>query len=381
MDKARVKEVIKDICNFNYVNLIDLFSDDFNPDSSNSQPTFHSIEAEKLEDHLLDLLFLTSNFKLNAAHGRAIVALGEFAQKKVYSEEEKEAVFSSLKKISSIFTKILSKEKMQLYVKVIKRNQDLHFEEANYKKGQLQAFSSRLQKQFVNNIERIENDLQSDKIKADLLNLFPRGELMSVNNYNEESSNFFISIGYDSFQWIMPIQILKTFVFTYFGDEVKALLNDVVVEGFFNSPEYKSDFAQKIFSCGEAKNKIIDFENSFEKEKENDIAVMRSWGREANKNPDFGRRLSTAINKANYAAQHLLEELVTSFKDSHTLIGRMLEDSHKVNSDDITNIKMLFNSSRNRDFVEILEKQYPHWQFFLEIMKNYVIVFKKSGEN
>ena len=35
---------------------------------------------------------------------------------------------------------------------------------------------------------------------------------------------------------------------------------------------------------------------------------------------------------------------------------------------------MLFSTVRNRDSVENLEKQINLWNFFLEIMKNYVII-------
>ena len=35
---------------------------------------------------------------------------------------------------------------------------------------------------------------------------------------------------------------------------------------------------------------------------------------------------------------------------------------------------MLFSTARNRDSVENLEKHINLWNFFLEIMKNYVII-------
>ena len=72
--------------------------------------------------------------------------------------------------------------------------------------------------------------------------------------------------------------------------------------------------------------------------------------------------------------QHLLKKEVKAFKDLYAIILSLLSESHKSKTENITNIKMLFSSARNRDSVEILEKQVNLWNFFLEIMKNYVII-------
>ena len=55
--------------------------------------------------------------------------------------------------------------------------------------------------------------------------------------------------------------------------------------------------------------------------------------------------------------QHLLKKEVKAFKDLYAIILSLLSESHKSKTENITNIKMLFSSARNRDSVEILEKQ------------------------
>ena len=52
----------------------------------------------------------------------------------------------------------------------------------------------------------------------------------------------------------------------------------------------------------------------------------------------------------------------------------MLNDAKKTAPDTITNIKVLLNSSRNRDAAEQLELQFDMWKVFLAIMKNYVLI-------
>jgi hypothetical protein len=58
----------------------------------------------------------------------------------------------------------------------------------------------------------------------------------------------------------------------------------------------------------------------------------------------------------------------------YEILQTLISESHKSKTENISNIKMLFSTARNRDSVENLEKQINLWNFFLEIMKNYVII-------
>ncbi len=49
-----------------------------------------------------------------------------------------------------------------------------------------------------------------------------------------------------TFQWILPMKILKTFLLEYITPNVKNLLNDLVIEGFFNNPNYKTNFSTMV---------------------------------------------------------------------------------------------------------------------------------------
>ena len=85
---------------------------------------------------------------------------------------------------------------------------------------------------------------------------------------------------------------------------------------------------------------------------------------------DFSKKIET-INAVIY---HLLKKEVKALKDMYIILQTLLSESHKSKTENISNIKMLFSTVRNRDSVENLEKQINLWNFFLEIMKNYVII-------
>ena len=365
---------LNDICNFRYIDVIHLFSPDFNPNMKEQNPVFMNVDVNLLENHFLDLLFLISNYEITAAQARAIVSLARSQSLNYESEKAQEQIVSSLRKIASVFNHVLTKENLQLYLKVIKQDSELTFKEAPFSSNKLSAFSTRLQRQFITTINRIETELQDEQIQNEISALFSGYNFMELEIYNNDNSEFFINMGFPSFLWITPMRILKSFLEYFFTDDIKALLNDIVVEGFFDNPAYKTEFAQKVFACNESKTHFTAFEDSFKKGAEYDIAIMKSFARECGINPELGKRLTTSIEKLNNDAAKLLQTEASAFNQLYTIMVAVFAEAHKVNATDITNIKMIFNSSRNRDKVEHLENIFDKWANFLEIMKNYVSI-------
>ena len=365
---------LNDICNFKSIDVVNMFCPDFNPTIQNQNLNFISVESNKLDKYFLDLLFLTSNYEITAAQGRALVALNQLLTGKFEDDMAAEKILSSLRKISAILNHTLNKENLVLFLKVIKQTSNIQFQEASFTSNKISDYVMRLSRQFTTTFDRIETELQDQQISDDTNSLFEGKQLIEVEHYNQENSNFFVSVGFPSFLWITPVKILKSFVHYFFSEQVQSLLNDIVVEGFFNNPDYKSEFAQKVFTCTETINKIKEFENLFAKGGTYDMSVLKSYAREYNANQDLGKKLAISIESANGAANKLLKSECVAFKQMHTLIKDLLEEAHKVSATEITNIKLLFNSSRNKEKVVLLENQFSRWQFFIDIMKNYVVL-------
>ena len=363
---------LNEICNFNYLDIINMFCPDFNPTIPSQNPTFISVESNKLDKYFMDFLFLTNNFEITASQGRALVALNQLLTGKYEDDIAAEKILSSLRRISAVINHTLTKENLILYLKVIKQTSDVQIQEAAYKTNKLSEYVTRLSRQFTTTFDRIETELQDQQITEDTDQLFEGKQLLEVEHYNLDNSNYFVAVGFPSFLWITPVKILKSFVNYFYSEQIQSLLNDIVVEGFFNNPDYKTEFAQKVFACSETAGKIKEFENMFAKGGSLDIAILKSYAREYNSNQDLGKKLAISIESANNAANKLLRTECIAFKQMHTLLKGLLEEAHKVSASEITNIKLLFNSSRNKEKVMLLESQFNKWQFFIDIMKNYV---------
>lgn len=363
---------LHDICRFNYMSVIRLFDRNFN--EITPTPKYSNVELSLLENVLMDFYYLIGNYELTSTQARVITVLAEQKNNGSISGEYHEKIMGSLKKISSVLKRVLTRENILTMLKIIKKNPSLSLASGKYSQNKINLYTIRLQKHYASNIERIQSEIKDKKIESDIKILFEGKKIIPFKYYNSETNTFLQNAGFSSLIWVTPATVLKSFVSQFYPEQIQAFLNDIVVEGFFTNPAYKTEFAAKVFACSETLSKIEEFEHKFDKDEQFDYTNLRNLAIESHTNRELGRKLSKKIDNINALALHLLQSEVKALKGLYEIILTLLSETHKSKTENITNIKMLFSSVRNRDSVEILEKEFNLWNFFLEIMKNYVII-------
>lgn len=170
------------------------------------------------------------------------------------------------------------------------------------------------------------------------------------------------------------MQLLKNFIRLYFLEHVKPLLNDIVIEGFFMNPTYKSEFSSVVFAINDAAERIEAFEAKFKRGAVFDEANITSLIRDSHKDSSFESTLKDMVDRVNKTAKEVIQNETTNVFQLYKKIKDILVESKKPSSEIIQNLKVLMISSRNRDNSDFMESQYGQWKVFLEIMKNYVII-------
>ena len=94
---------------------------------------------------------------------------------------------------------------------------------------------------------------------------------------------------------------------------------------------------------------------------------------ELQQDPDLFKDLKRA-QEINSEAKKIIQEEVGHLQALHRFLTDMIEDSKLINPVNITNIKVLLASSRNKDNTAQLENQLGDWHQFFSIMKHYTIV-------
>ena len=362
-----------DICKFPYATVLTMFDQSFSTSDSYT-PTFQSAPAELLEGHLEELYYVTAGMDISKSTCNAIVALYQLYQNPTSVRDISEQTLANLRKIQSLVRHVFTPENLKNLIRVAKKDSTHEPKKAVYQENSRRKYADYLENRFQVDGMRLKGELQDETISAELKELFGNATLMPVVGYNNDLGNQLIQSSPVSFMFVMPMQILKNFLNMYYMEHVKPLLNDIVIEGYFNNPAYKSEFSSYVFALNESIDRITLFEEKFQRGKQFDEAQITGLIRDSHKDNIFVNRLKELVDTINRTAKDLIQDEVNHVFQVYKIAGEILLESKKANSDTISNLKVLTLSSRNRDNTEILEKQYGLWTIFLEIMKNYVII-------
>lgn len=367
-----------ELCHYNFTPFLQAFDSNFLPESFSYQPSYKEIPASKALNLLEDMYFQSSGLKITTTMAEAIIALAQMRKGSELSEREKENYVGNLKKINYVVKTVFSPEKLKTLIRMCK--EDLSYEPpvAKYSGSPRQEFSKLIQAKFLADEQKIRAEIQDETISGEVNALFPNIPLLDLDSYNYSFNEVLQKESSLSFRWLLPLKVLKSFLNYYFPDSTKALLNDIVIEGFFNSPDYKTSFSGVVYAAIGSNDDLKAFEDSFENGKKNSIAVLESYIKDSKKDKDFYNRLEKMVESINNDAHRVMQNIVTNLFSLYKILGELLQDAKKPSSELISNLKVLMMSSRNREYTAFLETNYGNWDIFFQIMKNYVII--SSGD-
>lgn len=373
MDILNLRQLVE-LCHYSFIPFLQAFDSSFLPGDMSYKPSYIEVPVAKALNLLEDLYYQTAGLKLTTTTGEAVLALAQLRKGSELTESEKKSYLSNLKKIRYILTKVLSSEKLKTIIRYCKQDATYEPKIASYTGSPRQDFANMIQSRFDAEEQRIKTEIQDERISEDVKALFPDMSLEEVGSYNQTYNEMLQTEASLGFKWILPLRVLKTFLKIYLTPPAKTLLNDIVIEGFFNNPTYKSSFSSIVYAAINSEEILEAFEASFGNDKPNSIAVLESYIKDSKKDKDFFKRLEKMVNDINNQAHENLQNIVTNLCDLYKQLGELLADAKKPSSEIISNLKVLMMSSRNRDSTSFLEANYNNWKIFFEIMKNYVII-------
>ncbi len=363
-----------EFCRFNFLALLQSFDPKFQTASMSYIPSYQEVPLTKITTLLEDFYYQAAGIKLTTGTAEMILALAQLKKGNELTNDERNSLLSNIKKINTVLVRLLSEDKIKSLIKLGKNDTNFEPAKASLSNSPKQEFSLFLQEKFKTDEQRIKADIQDEKISEELKALFGAEPLDELSGYNLSENSILQENTAESFLWILPMKMLKTFLRIYLSEGVKSLLNDIVIEGFFNNPIYKSNFSSLIYSITNAENELKAFEESFLQNQKNSISSLNGYIQDSKKNSEFINKVKSSVLKINDEAHEILQKNVANLFSLYRELGELLTDAKKPSSEIISNLKVLMISSRNKDNTNLLEQQYPSWKLFIEIMKNYVII-------
>ena len=371
---------LNDICRYNYITTLRLFDTNFTA-VPNYTPSFAPIPPDLIEMSLQDLYYVFADLDISTSLSRAIIALYQLSNGQNSNQANIDSLLENLKKIQSVSKHVFSKKILLSLIRLAKKDPNFVPTQASYKGNRRQEYADYLENRFQVDESRLKNELQDERIISLVHEIFQDKPLLNVACYNQETNTLLKQSTPCSFNYILPMQVLKTFMAEFYDTHAKTLLNDIVIEGFFNNPAYKTDFSTVVFACNESSERIAQFEQSFSRGGEFDEAIITGLISDSHKDSGFINQLKDTIDKINKRAKELLQAETNNIFMMSKLIDDIIVEAKKPSSDVITNLKVLMISSRNRSSADAIEKQAGEIKIFLEIMKNYVIIGNIEKKN
>ncbi len=378
---ANLKQ-LSDLCHFNFITPLQLFDARFakHHDEEDFVPEYQPLPLTTFENILMDLYYLTADFQVTMPMGNAILALNQLLNDKENDLRTKKELLQNLRRIRAVLKNPLDAETLFKIIRLSKGDPNFVPQKASYEENVCKKFAEKLQEKFQSDELHIRNELKNSQVKQELSELFPDGKMETLIGYSKETMEIIANNSPSNFMWIVPLQILKTFLKIYYGESLRNLLNDIVVEGLFTNPTKKSNFSQLVYSLNDSTNLISQFESAFGDGQRYSVGVIKSYINDSHKDSDFGRKLTALIDSANSEVKEIIQKTATLLNVLHSDLGDFLQDAKRSSSEIITNLKSIMFSSRNRETTSMLELQFPLWKVFFEILKNYVIIKKVKKE-
>lgn len=365
---------LSEVCKFNYLAVIQTFDPAFRASDPNYKPTYQEVEISTMESVLEDLYYVTKGLIIQNSTLNAVIALHELYEGRPVAPGERGTFTENMKQIAYVLNHIITTEKLKRLIAFCKEDETFTPREGKFPVTARDDFEKIVQVRFQADEQRMKTKMNDDYISGEVEKLFGDSALMILKGYNNTVNDDLLRIGMSSFLYILPLQVLKTFINLFFTENIRVLLNNIIIEGFFANQAYKTEFSTDVYAALNVGTAIEDFEKDFGDGKQFSVQVIENYVDEGHGNPDLMKRLDTMVKTINTRANDILASEANALNKVYHHIVDLVQDVKKPSSELISNLKVLMLSSRNKENTDTLERQYPKWEIFFKIMRNYVIL-------
>lgn len=367
-------EKFAEVCNFPYIPVLSKFDSGYIPNNPHYIPSFKELSAIELVNMLMDFYFVSYGVEINKNTAQLILILLTEKKEKALTTEEVDKELEHLKKIAHALKKQINSNLISLLLKGIKKDPFFIPPTSESKFLYIKEYKERFQNQYIANTQRIDTDMQNEKLHENINLLFHNRPLDEFEYYNDEANRLLEKVQLKSLIWVIPLNVIKTFIKVYYTITVEEVLITLVTEGYFASPETQSTFSSVVFACNDIKTRLNQFEESFADGKPYSMAILRQYAGSNKKINTSEKDIIKYIDTINKEAKDFIQAEVTNLSNLLIKLADIIHDKKKASPEIIINIKFLVTTAKTKENFENIEKQQAMLEKFIEIMKNYAII-------
>ncbi len=334
---------------------------------------FVQVQGKDVLQDVLDLNFLISNTSIDDELVDAFALLNSLLpEEQKLSNITLEACF---KEIPFILNNILKANTLSNLIKVVSK--DPNFQDktpvpkpqshiAEYRQRATEAFNAGTKK-----LTKLKKDKD---ISLLITATFDKELIMKVAAYNDEINSHIQAVTHMSFDWVRPLEVIKTFNTVHFERAISVFLREVMVEGYFQDHDFQEALGVPYHYCENLATKILEFENKFEEKGSCSVVSIEGYLEAIGRGSDFRKQLSRIVDDANSSAKTLCQEAGKAYCQLFSACEIVVQDARKSVPEHITNIRALSLSTKNKEAFGEFEQRMKKFASFIEILKNYIVL-------
>ena len=378
--RTREQELIKlfflsDLCDFDYAAFLNRFNNNLQLTAGTaapiSQDNFEEVFAKDVIKNLLDFQFIVRNVAITQTTIDNIIFLARSLEN--FTDETGVKLEKTLNTVETLLANRLKRTTIPIILKLI--NDDPNFEEkiTVSESKPLQEYVDRMTENFQADSKRLLKITKETNITGLIEKCFGSGQLKPLDGYNDAINDAIQNLSTISFDWVKPMQLLKSFTEMYFETHYKTFLRSLLIEGFFANKQVEGQYAAIYRSCEMLLGKIKNFEQLFKPKGQCNLIEIQGYIAEIEKGKDMKKQLQKIVEIANMQAKAVVQTGSKAYADLYAFTEHLLEDIKAPTPELITNLKALVVSSKNKESFTRLEQDRHIFAMFLEIMKNYAV--------
>jgi hypothetical protein len=371
-------EGLVDICRHDYDRLLGLFDPGIDSENQNYRPEFSPVPAEMALPELLDLFYITANFSISPQMEEDVAILLErISPPGVDPAAQRRKLQKCVNAVNKILDLQLNAENLTALIQALKDDPSFQPEAAHSRASFLDAYKARLSNQFKTDHERILREKHENALGEEIIALFGDMPIIEVGGYNDENSELLARESPNSFTYVKPLRLFKTFAYSIFDTAIKDQIKRLLVEGYFDNKAFQNNLANVFYQCERAPERVMAFEQQISGSGRVSLVTLRRYIEEAKHGRDVTGYIDKMADAINLAAREIIEDGTNLFGMLSDSLADLLNDIKKPQPELVTNIRTL-GGNRNRELMQDLADACRKIHDFAQIMRNFTLV-KNTG--
>lgn len=350
----------------------DLFFSKFQKDYiAPSQPTYSPIDGDEILNDLKDLYFLIGSIpqKLDLTSSLSIL----YAIKKEDFKPQAKPIQHSLNSLFKMINDELSPQILITLCRFIAEDAKLRINIEQKYISILDKYRKEIDERFSKNKRFVLEKYSEKSLLQDVNSLFKGKHLLKFEGYTDELAKTIQDNNFEGVSGIQAIKITKTFILEIYEPVIKDIINNLILEAFFEEKDYQRDFSNTFFSANELKDFILGFEESLASSGKNTFSNLVSFLKNFNSSNVINQnKVINLIDIINQKIKHANEKCAEVLFKLAAFLYKIIQDYKLEKPVYVINIRNI-KGKLNKEFINSLATSYNDIAKYIKIIKNFIV--------